>query len=119
MHRGLMIPEIVRLIVEEIKRPPDSMLGDRPDLRALAAFARTCTTFLEPGLDLLWSRQITVLNLLVTFPDDLIKVMNEWNGPSDVLLLRSVSPTDWERPLFYSRRVKQLSMWDSTWTVTI
>ncbi|KAJ7495543.1 hypothetical protein FB451DRAFT_1121995 [Mycena latifolia] len=119
MHRGLMIPEIVRLIVEEIKLPPDSIVGERPDLRALAAFARTCTTFLEPGLDLLWSRQTTVLNLLVTFPDDLIRqVKDEWNRPSDVLLLRSVSPTDWERPLFYSRRVKRLSMSDNMWMVS-
>ncbi|KAJ7495536.1 hypothetical protein FB451DRAFT_367085 [Mycena latifolia] len=107
MHRGLMIPEIVRNIVEEVELPPESM--KRLDLRALAAFARTCTTFLEPALDLLWSDQPTVANLLATFPDDLIRqVKDEWNRPSDVLLLRPVSPKDWERPLFYSRRVKWL-----------
>ncbi|KAJ7495552.1 hypothetical protein FB451DRAFT_1550915 [Mycena latifolia] len=110
MHRGLTIPDIVRLIVGEIRLPPDriDVVGDSPDPRALAALARTSTTFLEPALDFLWSRQNTVLNLLVTFPDDLIRLTNDW--PRNVLVQRPVSPQDWERPLFYSRRVKRLSL---------
>ncbi|KAJ7495607.1 hypothetical protein FB451DRAFT_1360306 [Mycena latifolia] len=113
MHRGLMIPEIVRLIVEEIKLPPDSMVGERPDLRALAAFARTCTTFLEPTLDLLWSRQTTALNFLALFPHDLLQyeyAKDPRYRLLNVRLRRPVSSEDWKRPLFYSRRVKRLAL---------
>ncbi|KAJ7495564.1 hypothetical protein FB451DRAFT_367367 [Mycena latifolia] len=109
MHRGLRIPEIVRLIFEETQ----GFRKTGPELRVLAALSQTCTTFLEPALDLLWGEQDTLLHLLDTFPHDLIHIMR---NEIFIRLLRPVSAADSERPLFYSRRMKSLSL--RTWPVS-
>lgn len=36
----------------------------------LAALARTCRTFLEPTLDVLWRNQLTLGPLVMTLPED-------------------------------------------------
>ncbi|KAJ7495567.1 hypothetical protein FB451DRAFT_1550925 [Mycena latifolia] len=102
MHRGLRIPEIVHLIFTEIKRP---FTGH--ELRVFVALSQTCTTFRDPALDLLWSGQDTLLHFLDTFPHDLIE---EVQDKGSFHLLRPVCPSDWERPLLYSRRMKSLSL---------
>jgi hypothetical protein len=67
MHPALTIPELLHLIFTEIKRgfEPCNM----PDLRSLAAVARTCTRFRDPALDILWRRQVTLKNFFSCFPN--------------------------------------------------
>lgn len=40
------------------------------NLRNVRALALTCRAFLEPALDQLWRRQLTLFNLARTLPDD-------------------------------------------------
>ncbi|KAJ7495606.1 hypothetical protein FB451DRAFT_1478556 [Mycena latifolia] len=112
MHRGFTIPELVRLILTEIRLSP--YVGGGPDRRALAVLARTCTTFLGPALDLLWSHQDTLVHFLETFPHDLIETVPDRRS---LRLLRAIRPTDWERPLVYSWRIKSLRLNGGIWPV--
>ncbi|KAJ6559832.1 hypothetical protein B0H19DRAFT_1260520 [Mycena capillaripes] len=106
MHRGLEIPEIVGLLCAELAGDLPRYGVGSPQCQHLAALARTCKTFQDPALDLLWSHQRnTMMNLLMCMPDDL------WHSPvtTDVKLLdvsRPITATDWERPRTYMRRVK-------------
>ncbi|KAJ7239891.1 hypothetical protein C8J57DRAFT_1727260 [Mycena rebaudengoi] len=106
MHRGLQILEIVELLCTELAGDLPRYGAGPPEHQSLAALARTCKTFRDPALDLLWSHQSnTMMNLLSCMPDDL------WHSPipTDVKLLnfsRPITATDWERPLTYMRRVK-------------
>jgi hypothetical protein len=67
MHLALTIAELLPLIFEEIKR---TRFSSDPDLRSLAAVARTCTGFRDPALDILWRRQVTLKNFFSCFPID-------------------------------------------------
>ncbi|KAJ7145550.1 hypothetical protein C8R44DRAFT_845048 [Mycena epipterygia] len=106
MHRGLQILEIVELLCAELAGDLPRYGAGPPECQHLAALARTCKTFQDPALDLLWSHQKnTMMNLLMCMPEDL------WHSPvtTDVKLLdfsRPITATDWERPLTYMRRVK-------------
>ncbi|KAJ7479430.1 hypothetical protein B0H11DRAFT_1275912 [Mycena galericulata] len=110
MHQSLRIPEIVSMICDEVLHWQEKefhYLG-RDTSQTLAAMARTCKTFHDPSLDLLWSSQTSVRNVLSCMPGDI------WQWPDDeelqeVRLTRPVLPGDWERPLVYSRRVKFLT----------
>ncbi|KAJ7123590.1 hypothetical protein C8R44DRAFT_784060 [Mycena epipterygia] len=117
MHRGLGIPEIVGLIVTD-SGAPSGPFPPAPDFRTLARLARTCTAFSDPALNILWEYQDTILNILGCFPSYLFEMVHDHRGPvEDIRMLRSVSPTDWERPLFYSSRVKMFRMhypWPAT-----
>ncbi|KAJ7737295.1 hypothetical protein B0H16DRAFT_1695096 [Mycena metata] len=106
MHRGLQILEIVELLCAEVAGDLPQYGVGPPECQHLAALARTCKTFQDPALDLLWSHQRnTMMNLLMCMPDNL------WCSPvpTDVKLLgfhRPITAADWERPLTYMRRVK-------------
>jgi hypothetical protein len=67
MHRALELLEIVETICDQVyKQPiPSEMRKD------LAILARTCTSFLNPALNVLWRDQQTICNLLRCMPDDL------------------------------------------------
>ncbi|KAJ7143956.1 hypothetical protein C8R44DRAFT_864961 [Mycena epipterygia] len=113
MHRSLSLPEIVGHIFAQVREPP----YDARDTHSLAALARTCTAFLDSALNYLWESQDTIANILGCFPAGVVrKVANQDGSTIDCCALRSMSPTDWERPLFYSFRVKRLDMWQrATW----
>ncbi|KAF7328124.1 hypothetical protein MVEN_02569400 [Mycena venus] len=83
MHRGLQILEIVELLCAELAGDLPRYGFGPPACRHLAALARTCKTFQDPALDLLWSHQKnTMMNLLMCMPNDL------WHSPvTDVKLL--------------------------------
>ncbi|KAJ7018985.1 hypothetical protein C8F04DRAFT_1149230 [Mycena alexandri] len=104
MHRGLQILEIVELLCAEVAGDLPRYGVGPPECQHLAALAKTCKTFQDPALDLLWSHQRnTMMNLLMCMPDDL------WclPVPTDVKLLgfqRPITAVDWERPLTYMRR---------------
>ncbi|KAJ7627493.1 hypothetical protein FB45DRAFT_1082859 [Roridomyces roridus] len=97
MHRALAIAEIVLITASECA-----------DDSTLPAFARTCRAFRDPALDLIWQEQYELLHLLKCMPDGLWETEedheNRW--PEKVYLTRPIVPADWDRFLFYSRRVK-------------
>ncbi|KAJ7495527.1 hypothetical protein FB451DRAFT_1077167 [Mycena latifolia] len=110
-HRVFGIPELVDLVCAQVSLQPDESYGHDGALANLAVLARTSTAIFQSlALDHLWKRQDTILNLLRCMPDDLFDMTEEnEDGGIDIRLLRSVTSTDWERPLFYSRRVKSFT----------
>ncbi|KAJ7466163.1 hypothetical protein B0H11DRAFT_1869859 [Mycena galericulata] len=109
MHQSLRIPEIVSLICEELLNGAEQDLHClNPDTsQTLAALARTCKTFQNPALDVLWSSQTTFMNVLDCMPGEIWHWQDDPEpGEEKVVLTRPVLPVHWDRPLFYSRRVK-------------
>ncbi|KAJ7803572.1 hypothetical protein B0H14DRAFT_2887402 [Mycena olivaceomarginata] len=106
MHRSLRIPEIVSLICDKTLNGAEhyfrSLNSDTS--QTLAALARTCKAFQDPALDVLWRYQSTVMHVLDCMPGDIWELDDPES--EEVRLKRPVLPSDWERPLAYSRRVK-------------
>ncbi|KAJ7753606.1 hypothetical protein DFH07DRAFT_1061404 [Mycena maculata] len=112
MHRGLLIPEIVDLIVAEL-RPTGRNLG-QDERKDFAALARTCKAFQDPALNLLWSEQYTLINLLKTLPPHLwTETVERHHHPAlserhpgfavrHFRLTGPFEPADWEVPLIIS-----------------
>ncbi|KAJ7208364.1 hypothetical protein GGX14DRAFT_454450 [Mycena pura] len=98
MHRSFQIKEIRSEIVSHIDHEA-----------SLAALAQTSQLFQDPALNILWRKQDTLYHLARCFPSDLVieEVSPDTGGLSQRMrLLRPIVATDWERPLFYSRRVR-------------
>ncbi|KAJ7725288.1 hypothetical protein DFH07DRAFT_253203 [Mycena maculata] len=112
MHRGLFIPEIVGLIFAELRRPAQPLVDERNDL---AALTRTCKAFQDPALNLLWSEQDTLDNLLRTLPPHLWTDTVDQRAYLHFRLIGPIKPADWEIPLVYALRIRTLSlrMWGS------
>ncbi|KAJ7210703.1 hypothetical protein GGX14DRAFT_565313 [Mycena pura] len=91
MHRSLRVLELVTMISDEIDR------------QTLSSFGRACKMFRDPALDVLWRHQNTLMNLLRCMPEG---IWDESDEEGHWTLNRPVLPADWERPLFYARRVK-------------
>lgn len=75
MHRSLLLPEILSRILDFLEvMPYDDFYASDSQLRchnaSIARLARTCRAFLEPCLDALWKRQLTLAPLMKTLPDD-------------------------------------------------
>ncbi|KAJ7708082.1 hypothetical protein B0H17DRAFT_450884 [Mycena rosella] len=113
MHRALRFLDLVHLLCIEIA-------GDLPQYgygpgasRDLAALARTCKTFQEAALDLLWAHQNNMMvNILMCMPDDLWRVGSDGRRTLDIT--RPIGTSDWERPFIYMRRVKKFIYRDNT-----
>lgn len=75
MHRCLQIPEILRIILDDIGQPrmPDQSFSQRTNLRTYAAMAQTCKLFYEPSMDILWTTLHSVDPLMGCLPDPIIK----------------------------------------------
>ncbi|KAJ6495905.1 hypothetical protein DFH09DRAFT_1290314 [Mycena vulgaris] len=105
MQRCLVIPDITELICEHVQVRNWSFISPvrNPDV---AALARTCKDFQDPALDILWKKQDTLAHILKCLPSHL------WEEPQprQIRLIRPVLPADWERPLFYARRVRELNL---------
>ncbi|KAJ7647931.1 hypothetical protein FB45DRAFT_894800 [Roridomyces roridus] len=119
MHSCLTISEVVQLIFEQCKEPrPQYFPRPKQDLKTFASLAVTCRAFRNPALDILWSEQETVRNVLKTLPPHLWVERKESNGPDvwDIGLyfriVCSIKPEDWTVPLSYARRIKKLSLRD-------
>ncbi|KAJ7674020.1 hypothetical protein DFH06DRAFT_1081835 [Mycena polygramma] len=109
MHRGLELLDVVELICEQVAQQYSFEGRDRD----LASLARTSKKFLDPSLNALWKEQHTICNLLKCMPDDLwdISVDDARNRQRlDITLRRTITGADWQRPLFYLRRVKSFSL---------
>ena len=73
MHRCLRIQEIIHEISESISETPFFRC---PKL-GLARLARTCKTFYEPAMDVLWRDIQDIEVLLKCFPDDTWEIKEE------------------------------------------
>ncbi|KAJ6587977.1 hypothetical protein B0H19DRAFT_1247699 [Mycena capillaripes] len=107
MHCSLCIPEIVSLIFNGTLNGAEQSLNhlNSDSAQTLAGLARTCKAFRDPALDLLWKSQCTVMNVLNCMPGDIWEVLDDTDA-EEVRLKRPVLPSDWERPLIYSHRVR-------------
>ncbi|KAJ6460987.1 hypothetical protein C8R45DRAFT_1081006 [Mycena sanguinolenta] len=126
MHRTFHIPEILDLIFAALQGfCPD----DEPDLGfhipvkernkilgrgELAALARTCKTFCDPALDILWREQETLVNLLKCLPSHLWKEEIEQTSSTDTertfSIIGSICSADWHIPLAYASRIQKLRL---------
>ncbi|KAH7922174.1 hypothetical protein BV22DRAFT_1037812 [Leucogyrophana mollusca] len=110
MHRSLQIPEILDAIISKIYEPPsadelldywddDYSLGVRV---SLARLARTCRTFRDPALDVLWSFLKSFDPLIRCLPQDL------WMHDDDGFLefTRPLRASDWVIFQRYAQRVR-------------
>jgi F-box-like len=78
MHRSLSIHEVLLSVFSIC------------DLETLKALARTCRTFHEPALDVLWEHQDDFLTLLKTMPSDLWEERQEHKRE---VLVRDTTPS--------------------------
>ncbi|KAJ7447467.1 hypothetical protein FB451DRAFT_779082 [Mycena latifolia] len=100
MHRCLKIPEVLSLIFAHLAEGTGNV-----DLSHLAI---TCRTFADPALNLLWHTQTDLVPLL--------RCLELWFGADDPAVLPltyfeaacAILPHEWDRFLFYSRRIKKL-----------
>ncbi|KAH7929860.1 hypothetical protein BV22DRAFT_1001794, partial [Leucogyrophana mollusca] len=113
MHRCLLIQEIVRQIFSEVyynhgsnevRDSYNPFFRKRPNRkqarRYLAAFARTCRSFQEPALEILWSELDSLGPLVRCFPDHKWSTSYEIEGP--------IFEEDWHIFQNYARRVRVL-----------
>jgi hypothetical protein len=128
MHHCLRITEILLEIFEFVFIISET---GRPDL---ARLARTCRSFSEPALDVLWRDQSSLLPLVMCFPQHILDlfdiVYNHGAFTTQVVRLfgslfdtgslaslelqsqkfRTVpSVQDWERPLVYAKRIRVMT----------
>ncbi|KAH9888496.1 hypothetical protein C8Q73DRAFT_186864 [Cubamyces lactineus] len=120
VHSCLLSTDIFYRILDflEIEPNTDFYAGYHQQLRrcpSIARLARTCKMFLEPCLDTLWRRQLTLGPLVHTLPSDSIDVV-VWKHPSlenhprqyIVTIIRPLLATDWTRFDYYAKRIKAL-----------
>ncbi|KAF7313034.1 hypothetical protein MKEN_00988400 [Mycena kentingensis (nom. inval.)] len=107
MHAALDIPEIVSLIFGSVG-DPDSL--KRSKSRDLAALSCVCRGFLEPALDALWEKQISLYPFMTCLPADLWTESMTQETFQYLELRRPLYPSDWERPMYYAKRVKHLDL---------
>ncbi|KAJ7674028.1 hypothetical protein DFH06DRAFT_1467382 [Mycena polygramma] len=104
------ILDILELICEQIAQE-DVFYGRNPEL---ASLARTSKIFLDPALNALWREQETICNLLKCMPDDVWRISARGGGVYsqhlEISQVRTITAADWQRPLFYLRRVRYFSM---------
>ncbi|KAJ7454299.1 hypothetical protein B0H11DRAFT_262345 [Mycena galericulata] len=115
MHHCLSIQEIIGIIcchLAPVVPWPVRRSSRQPEMKDLAAVARTCSAFEGPALDFLW-RYSTLLNLLRCMASDLWAVDEDREVPGKIKCyldsLRPIQITDWDRVLAYSRRIQHIS----------
>ncbi|KAF5377863.1 hypothetical protein D9615_006740 [Tricholomella constricta] len=100
MHQCLKTPQIFAMVCKEV------YFGST-DLRCkhdtLAALAQTCQSFMEPAFDMLWRRLSSLTPLVRCFAQDVWQLKG-----CTISFNRIPQPSEWERFLFYARRVKLL-----------
>ncbi|RDB18290.1 hypothetical protein Hypma_000540 [Hypsizygus marmoreus] len=92
------------------------------DSRSLAHLARTCWSFSDPALDILWRSQPNLWQLIHVMPSDLWVATTENAFPEDevdedddfavffqvINFVRELRATDWERFDYYGRKIQAL-----------
>ncbi|KAJ6552758.1 hypothetical protein B0H19DRAFT_1263207 [Mycena capillaripes] len=101
MHRCMRIAEIVEMVCSYVE-------ADWTGNHTLATLARTSSVFQDQALDLLWSSQYTLENILRCLPPDLVAFDNARRPQVVVRLLRPIVSSDWDRTRLYAHRVRDL-----------
>ncbi|KAG9316790.1 hypothetical protein JVU11DRAFT_2854 [Chiua virens] len=94
-HRCLAIVEVQRAIFHEVHKA------------TLARLARTCQTFSNTALDILWENLASIMNLVRCLPEDIWEVSNY--GHRKTTFKRAMTRRDWEILSGYSSRIRSLS----------
>ncbi|KAJ7731242.1 hypothetical protein B0H16DRAFT_1469234 [Mycena metata] len=103
MHRCLSIPEILRMIFEELLR------CNAPDLKALARLAQTCRGFSDLALDILWKDLNSAIPLLKSFPPHIWEISGTTHQKTFRFRL-PIKAADWDRVLGYAARIRKISL---------
>ncbi|EMD39005.1 hypothetical protein CERSUDRAFT_122503 [Gelatoporia subvermispora B] len=106
MHRCWAIPELTRLIVEQLDAT--CIKTDRP---ALANLARTSSIFFEPAVDALWYHLDSLAQLLWLLPQDALsgRILEQDEARLVVVdLTRLTVSHEWDRFKVYAYRVKSI-----------
>lgn len=134
MHRCLQIPEIIARTVNyssSFRHPSAPSWSDQRSKQTVFALALTCRMFLEPSLDSLWSTQTSLSPLLSCFPPEVCSSGSETGYanptfvciPAPISILtqhlsqsfqRAPARQNWEKVLFYSRRIRYLTHIDGS-----
>ncbi|KAG1879243.1 hypothetical protein F4604DRAFT_561298 [Suillus subluteus] len=123
MHACLQIPEILRMIFEEVTQVTNSVV--RPSYTTLYHLAMTCRAFRGPALDVLWAHIPTSDVLVLCLPQDArsqpireltLESFDQFEctpsgitAASRVRLLRPLTDDDWATFRMYARRVRSLT----------
>ncbi|KAJ7673770.1 hypothetical protein DFH06DRAFT_1467221 [Mycena polygramma] len=119
MHCCLQIRELQDLILSHYNTDPHG------DAQVLARLGRTCKTFHDSAMDVLWRELHDFIEILRCIPSGLFDVVPSLRKRERVLrllrpiiysdwdrvlrLLRPIIYSDWDRVLVYARRVKMFS----------
>ncbi|KAG1869004.1 hypothetical protein DFJ58DRAFT_857325 [Suillus subalutaceus] len=123
MHACLQVPEILRMIFEEVTQVTNSVV--RPSYATLYHLAMTCRAFRGPALDLLWAHIPTSDVLVLCLPQDArsqpireltLESFDQFEcTPSGIAaafrvrLLRPLTDDDWATFRMYARCVRSLT----------
>ncbi|KAJ7175024.1 hypothetical protein C8R43DRAFT_943295 [Mycena crocata] len=110
MDRKICMPEVLHIIFSHLGSVVDSKKASAD----VAAVARTCKTFLDPALDILWSFQDGLVPALRCLPGDSWDCSGEAKDDNTFIKFRRpLRATDWERPRIYWSRIRNLYVSDS------
>ncbi|KAG1733827.1 hypothetical protein EDB19DRAFT_1192274 [Suillus lakei] len=97
MHPALLINDIAHLILENLRSSPSD----------LAHVAQTCRGLVDPALDILWSRMLSLAPLIMCLPRD------TWEVKSNTIhFTREPLPMEWALLKPNASRVRQLALSD-------
>ncbi|KAJ7112019.1 hypothetical protein C8R43DRAFT_935722 [Mycena crocata] len=123
MHHCLQIAEMVHTIcfyadpAREMDVSARLHWRNRPKQRDLARLARTCKTFRDPALDILW-KSINLMHLIHCLPPDLWSI-ETIEKQKTLIFSRFIHAGDWDRALTVcSSRVKHFSTSVGLWDVS-
>ncbi|KAK6984283.1 hypothetical protein R3P38DRAFT_3105272 [Favolaschia claudopus] len=108
MHRALRILEIVEAVCAHL--PPYSSPSARSTLYSVAL---VCRFFSGPALDVLWSTQYSLVNILSCMPAGLWEMVRFENRKPSMRAQRAIKLGDWTRFNLYARRVRALVITDN------
>ncbi|KAJ7127285.1 hypothetical protein C8R43DRAFT_1240431 [Mycena crocata] len=110
MDRKISTPEILDVIFSHLAYCPSAPGWFGCGARDLAALARTCKTFRDPALDILWRRQDSLTPAVRCLPGDLLlwDRVGKSKKKSFSKFKRPMVDQDWDRPHFYWNRIQSL-----------
>ncbi|KAJ7743368.1 hypothetical protein B0H16DRAFT_1422944 [Mycena metata] len=119
MHRCLEIQEVLQIIFENLHRDHSHYFPHLPptppaDRGSLARIARTCRGFSDIALDILWREQYSLLHLLKCLPShtwEMVDPTTFFISRQKIRFRAPVRTPDWDRVLFYARRVQTMSVY--------
>ncbi|KIJ65160.1 hypothetical protein HYDPIDRAFT_27882 [Hydnomerulius pinastri MD-312] len=114
MHRALQIPEVLQNILSLFRVRGSTIHANRGlDNKTLAALSRTCRTFQNPALDVLWADLAYIDPLVLCLPEDLYltedrSLQGSGHNLKVLVMRRPLTPTDWSIYQRYAARVRTL-----------